>query len=246
VLDAVDAGGDAPLDRLHRVGVGRDGQPQPVRLGDDHPYLVDAELAGQHVGRHRHHAAADHHLDHVGTAFGAVPDGPAQVGGAGHLAAHGPAVPADAGDRRAGRHHRRPVRRRVVAVHHRETVVAEVAHRGDAGPEVRPQRGLDGGVQLGGGQVGDAVQRVRPGVAAQVHVGVDQPRQQRRARTVGHLAAVRCGGGAGLDADDDTVLDQHQRAPGHGPFAVERRIGPVGTHGCRVYGVRAGSPAAAA
>ena len=115
--------------------------------------------------------------------------------------------------------------------------VAEVAHRGDA----RAQLGggglrhrLQHGVVVARGEGGD---RVEPRVEREVHVGVDQPGQERGLAEVDQLGVGRRGSGA--DLGDPPVLDEHERVDVGGD-AVEEAGGAEGCtgHGERCTGVR--------
>jgi hypothetical protein len=94
VLDAVDPRGDALLDRGQAVRVRGQREPEPVRLVDQGPQLLEAELAGGEVGAGGHDATAGHDLHHAGAPLGPLAHRAAQRLDTGRPATHRPAVPA--------------------------------------------------------------------------------------------------------------------------------------------------------
>jgi hypothetical protein len=136
-------------------------------------------------------------------------------------------VTAGRGDRRSGRDDPRPPRGRLAPFDDRPLHVAEVADRRDARRELLGERGVDDRRDPAGVQFGQLLEGTRAAVGTQVHVGVDQPGEQRRAGPVDDLAVGRGGRGAGFDADDVSVPHQDEGTAGQPPFAVECDVGAI-------------------
>jgi hypothetical protein len=117
-----------------------------------------------------------------------------------------------------------------VAVRDRPARVPQVADRGDPARQLGGHRRGDHGVEFAVVEFGELVQGPGAAVPAQVHVGVDEPREQRGPGQFGDGDAGRGGGRRRLDADDATALDQDEQAAGQQPFAVERPGCPVPVH----------------
>jgi len=198
-----------------------------VRLLDRNAEFRQRELASQDIRARRHHAAANHDLDHVGPPLGPRADGSAQRIRAGRLASHRPAVAADAGDRRAGRDDRRQRRGQAGAAltvpprDHRPVTVAEIPDGGDASSQVPPQCRPDHGLQPVIGVIGEPVQRPVRAVPAEVDVRVRQPGHDGRARVVQNLPVRSDLGMARFDAGDPARVDEDRHAAGHCRLAVK-------------------------
>ena len=214
VLHRVHAGADRHLDRLGAVRVRRHLLAPAVRLVDDRVHLRLRVLRRAHRSLVAEHAGAGHELDHVGTALDVFAHARAhRIDAVGHTAGAaegdvrreaGAVVGMAAGgaDRHGGDQHARAgnlaavdrVTQRHVEIARR----ADVAHRGEAGIERAPGQG---GRQHRvvhdalGQRVAVVVAGAGGGIGAEMHVHVDQARQQRGVAQVDQLSrrrAPRC------------------------------------------------------
>ena len=218
VLDAVHTGSDRVPYSGQRVRVGQHLQPGLVPGRDEGRQLRFAELRGEHIGPGRDHAAAGHHLQHVDPAGDMLGDLVAHAIHAQRHPAEEVAMPVRDGQRRPRRAHpgqpgegaglERPV-----------PAVPEVQDGGDPARGARGQGFADLRVQLFVCRGAGPLQRPDIAVRHQVHVAVDQPRQQRPGvrRDVGVARRLRV---PRLDTDDPLAIDQHRAGAQEGGSVV--------------------------
>ena len=222
--------------------VGGDGQAVAVRFGDRGAQLAAGVLGQLRAGAGGHVASAGHDLDDVGAPVSVFADSVTDAVCASGWCAQDVAVAARGGDRRPGR---QDVRQRGVGAgrvaqpEHEVTAVAEVAHGRDAtagGAARRTGGGGEHGRVVAPRELADRIVR---GVEHQVHVPVHQPGQDRRARHVDHLRAVRYGEAA-AGREDNRAVDDHGRVRQRaravkqvgGAQHSKRRPRPHGRGGC--------------
>jgi hypothetical protein len=188
----------------------------PSGLGRDHRELLHGELGVPGRRTARHEPAGGHHLDQVGAALVVGADDAAQVVLAVGFAAHEPAVPAGDGDRGPRDHHPgAPGQALGDGVPHDHVQVgprAQVAGGGHAHAEQVPRVAQHQHQLLLVGLGAHPRGRIRPAVEPEVHVAVDQPGHDRRARVV--------------RPQPGRVLGRHRRrgtGPVHGAVAENHR-----------------------
>ena len=245
VLDRVDARLDGVLDAAEGVAVRRDVLVVVVRDLDRCAQLVERELDRPRVLRlRREHRAGGHHLHEVG-AVRELPTGRGAhgVGPVGDVVHARVVVGRRRGDREqlAREEQARAAQRTgadgVADVHLDVVPPADVADRGDAGPD--GPLGRSGGVERDG-SVAPARRLGRVagvGGLRQVDVAVDQAGQQVRTRHVDHVVVARSPG-VRADRGDAVTVD-----PDVGPTERARsRVVHVPTHqpahGCGRYAIR--------
>ncbi len=192
MLDAVDAEARDAVDGLVEGGVGRDGEPVPVRLVDDRVQLLVGELEG---------VVARHDLDEVRAAADLLADGPAHLVGAARLAADPVRVPPRLDDRRAADLQARAREDTLLDGLLREevhVVEAEVADHGDPGAQALEHVAgrLEGRDRTG--VVHRLARQVVDPVPVEMRVTVDEARHQgavglldRRRRGLGLSCGAR-------------------------------------------------------
>jgi hypothetical protein len=146
------------------------------------------------------------------------------------LPAHPGTVTVGAGDRRTGTHDRRALGMCSVPVDHGPPRVAEVPDGGDAGRELDRERGGDDLIEFVVPELGELVQCPGSAVAAEVHVGVDEPREKRSPGYLGDRAVRGCGGRSRFHREDRRPADQYEGSAGDAPLAVECSRSPISVH----------------
>ena len=105
--------------------------------------------------------------------------------------------------------------------------IAEIPDRSYPDCKLRGERLGDDRVQFLIAQLRQLIQRARAAVPAQVHVGIDEPREQRRPGKVGDRAVRGSGSRPRLDGEDGIAFDENQGAVGEDVLAVECARCPV-------------------
>ena len=239
MLDRVHARGDGHLGGAVAVAMGRDLAAPAMCFGDDGVHFFLGQLDVIHRIGERQHAARGHELDDVGAVLDLIAHRRAAlIGTAAHAldgTCHGDALrrhrvligmPARRSNRIVGHQHARARNLSGVdGIAQAECKIVgrpEVAHRGNARLERR--LGIVRAVQhLLGGESHDAVEPIAipvwAGLLRQMHMRIDEPRQQSGIAQIDHLrilgnlevAAHRLDFGAGND--HHAVRDQ---LAGHG------------------------------
>lgn len=213
MLDRVDPGVDGVADPGSAMGVGGDGPPEPVRLGDGGGDLVGGELGMPGCRPTGHEPARCHHLDDVRPRSHVNVGRLADLIDPVRLAAHEPAVTARRRDGAGGNEEpgsRHVARRdRLLHVDVEEIAGAELPGRRHPGIEeftgggshAEKELGIVPGLHVGDGGVG--------AVEPEVDVGVDEPGEEGP----GNLDVLGVGAGRilglppGTDEGDELTVD---------------------------------------
>ena len=105
--------------------------------------------------------------------------------------------------------------------------IAEVTGRGHPTRQLSAQRSADDRVEFVVAEFRELVEGPRAGVAAQVHVGIDEAGEQGGAGQIRDRAVGRGREILGLDSDDATGVHEQEDAARQEPRAVEGARCPV-------------------